>query len=386
MELINRFFKPPSGSFFLFGPRGTGKTLFLKQYFSDALYIDLLQPETYRSFTAKPERLREVVKARKENTTVIIDEIQKSPGLLPLIHSLIEERHKQKFILTGSSARKLKRSGTDLLAGRALYCEMHPFMASELGSRFNLDEALRYGLLPLVFASDEKEHTLNSYCQLYLKEEVQMEALVRNIGDFSRFLETISFSHGSLVNISNIARECEVKRKTAEGYLKILEDLLLGFQINVFSHRAKRQLTEHPKFYYFDAGIFRTLRSVGPIDTPSEAEGVALEGLIAQHIRAWIGYNRRRNTLYYWRTRNRNEIDFILYGTDGLFAIEVKNGRVIHPQDLRSLKAFKQDYPQAVVLLLYRGKEKMKIDNIFVVPAEEFLMKLHPYNNLATSF
>jgi predicted AAA+ superfamily ATPase len=221
MELIDRFFKPPAGSFFLFGPRGTGKSTFVQKFFKDSLFIDLLDPERARFFSAKPERLKEMTDAYPKPGTLVIDEIQKVPDLLPVVHNIIEQKKGWSFILTGSSTRKLKRSGVDLLGGRAILRTMHPFMAAELGARFNFDEALRYGMLPVVVASENPDEVLRSYAALYLREEVQMEGLVRNIGNFSRFLESVSFSHGSVLNISNIARECSVERKTVEGYMPL---------------------------------------------------------------------------------------------------------------------------------------------------------------------
>ena len=260
MEVIKRFFHPPQESFFLFGPRGTGKSTLVKAQFERSLYIDLLDPEVFRSFSGRPERLRERLLAEPGTTTVVIDEIQRIPELLGLIHSLIEKKAGWQFVLTGSSARKLKRTGVDLLAGRVLLCALHPFMASELGDRFSFENALQKGLLPIVLDAPDPVRVLETYAALYLREEVQMEGLVRNIGNFSRFLEAVSFSHASLLNISNVARECSVERKVVEGYVQILEDLLLSYRLNVFTKRAKRALIAHPKFYLFDAGVYRSLR------------------------------------------------------------------------------------------------------------------------------
>jgi predicted AAA+ superfamily ATPase len=214
-----------------------------------------LDPEVFRIYSANPERLRERLLAESGVTTVVIDEIQKIPELLNLVHSLMEQKKTWQFILTGSSARKLKRTGVDLLAGRALLCRLHPFMAAELERRFSLDAALRMGLLPLVMDSDDPGQVLKTYAALYLREEVQMEGLVRNIGNFSRFLEAVSFSHASLINVANVARECEIERKIVEGYLSILEDLMLGYRLEIFSKRAQRALVSHSKFYLFDAGF-----------------------------------------------------------------------------------------------------------------------------------
>ncbi len=201
---------------------------------------------------------------------------------------------------------------------------IHPFMASELGDKFDLNKSLKTGMLPIVFASENQEETLKSYVTLYLKEEVQAEGLVRNVGAFSRFLEAISFSHASQLNTSEVSRECQTGRKTVEGYVEILEDLMLGFRIYHFAKRAKRHIRQHPKFYYMDTGVFLTLRPKGPFDSPETIGGSALEGLIAQHLRAWVLYNRDEYKLYFWRTKSGLEVDFILYGERVLCAIEVK--------------------------------------------------------------
>jgi predicted AAA+ superfamily ATPase len=382
MEIIDRFFRPPRTSFFLFGPRGTGKTTFIQRHFQNAIIIDLLDPERVRFFSAMPERLREMVAAQPESGCLVIDEIQRVPDLLAVVHKLIEAKKGWKFVLTGSSARKLKRTGVDLLAGRALLHTMHPFMAAELKERFELEGALNYGLLPVVIGSESPAEVLRSYAALYLREEVQMEGLVRNIGNFSRFLEAISFSHSSVLNISNVARECEVERKVVEGYVGILEDILLAWHLPVFTKRAKRKLGVHPKFYLFDTGVFRSLRPKGPLDRPEEIEGQALQGLVAQHLRAWIAYSGIERELFYWRTRSGVEVDFVIYGPDGLWALEVKNSRKIHPADLRGLKSFKEEYPKSRTFLLYRGKDRLMNGGILCLPCSDFLLRLHPNRSL----
>lgn len=377
-SIIPRFFKVPKESFFLFGPRGTGKSTWLRSVMKNALWVDLLEPDTFRSYSARPERLRELVLANKNKRVIIIDEVQKIPALLSVVHSLIERKEGWQFILTGSSARKLKRSGIDLLAGRVLKLTLHPFMAAELGKKFNLDRTLKYGLLPLVIAASAPEKVLRSYAALYVREEVQMEGFVRNISGFSRFLESVSFSHGSVLNISNVARECEVERKVVEGYLSILEDLLLSFRLPVFTKRAQRVTAVHPKFYYFDAGVFRSLRPTGPLDRPEEIEGGALEGLVAQHLIAWNAYREEKNKIFYWRTRAGVEVDFIVYGQEVFWAIEVKNTSRIHEGDLNSLRTFKEEYPQCKPFLLYRGKERLMCKGIICLPCEKFLKGLNP--------
>ncbi|MFH1456488.1 MAG: DUF4143 domain-containing protein, partial [Patescibacteria group bacterium] len=365
-------------SFFLFGPRGTGKSTWTKLQFPAALRLDLLQPDIFRTYSAHPEQLRELVLGNPQKKTIIIDEVQKIPELLDVVHILIEEKYDLQFVLTVSSARKLKRTGVDLLAGRAVMRTLHPFMAAELGVAFNLEKSLQIGTLPLVVAAKNPPDVLQTYAALYLKEEVQMEGLVRNIGNFARFLEAVSFSHASVLNISNVARECEIERKLVENYISIAEDLLLAYRLPIFIKRAKRRVIGHPKFYFFDVGVFRSLRPSGPLDRAQEIDGSALEGLVAQHLRAWIAYTEQKNQLYFWRTYSGLEVDFIIYGAENFMAIEVKNSNKIRLEDLRGLKFFKNEYPKSKALLLYRGQERLKKDDIWCLPITEFLANLKP--------
>ena len=383
MAVVKRFPQPPAGSFFLFGPRGTGKSTWLAQVFPGALRLDLLAPDVLRAYLARPERLRERIAATPttpdtDTTTVVIDEIQKAPQLLDVVHALVEEQPQLRFVLTGSSARKLRHGAANLLGGRLVAASMPPFMAAELGSAFALPRALEIGLVPLVWQAADPQATLAAYAGLYLREEVQAEALVRQIGDFSRFLEVISFSQASQLNLAALAREAEIPRKRAEGYLSILEDLLLAFQLPVFQRRAQRQLVQHQKFFYFDVGVYRSLRPRGPLDAPEEIEGLALETLVAQHLRAFCQLRRRGETLSFWRTRAGLEVDFVLYGPDLFWAIEVKRSARISQKDLAGLKAFGADYPEAERLLLSFSPEPLCIDGIRCEPLEPWLRQLRP--------
>jgi predicted AAA+ superfamily ATPase len=377
LEFLSRFFTMPEKSFFLFGPRGTGKSTWLHHELPDGVFIDLLKPEVYRELQARPERLREIALGSSRKRVVVVDEVQRVPELLNVVHEVLERPGAPRLVLTGSSARKLRRGGVDLLAGRAVLRTLHPFMAAEL-AEFRLDDSLRFGLLPLVVAAGDPEDTLRGYAALYLEQEVQLEGWARNIGNFARFLESISLSHGAVLNVSNVARECQIERKTAAGYVEVLEDLLLGFRVPIFTRRAKRQTAAHPKFFFFDAGVFRTLRPKGPVDGREGFEGAALEGLVAQHLRAWIAYGHRDAKMYYWRTRSGVEVDFVVYGEAGFWAIEVKNTRRVRPEDLVGLKSFAADYPECKPLLLYRGQERLKIERIQCLPVEEFLRDLKP--------
>ncbi|EKD75479.1 MAG: hypothetical protein ACD_44C00116G0002, partial [uncultured bacterium] len=307
-------------SLFLFGPRGTGKTQWVKRHFREALYIDLLRYEDYLALQANPSRLENLVLAHP-SPWVVIDEVQKIPELLDEVHRLIEN-NQRSFVLTGSSSRKLKQRGVNLLAGRALTYHMHPLTITEMGERFNLEKALTYGLLPASCLEADPKRFLESYVTTYLREEIMQEGLTRNIGAFNRFMEIASFSQGSQLNLANIAREVCVSRKMIAGFFEILEDLLIAVQLPCFDKRAERQMVQHPKFYYFDVGVYRQLRPKGPLDTPTEIGGAALETLFLQHLRAFIDYYHLDLKIYFWRTNTGMEVDFILYGEKGLFAFE----------------------------------------------------------------
>jgi predicted AAA+ superfamily ATPase len=378
MESTSRFFREPEGSFLLLGPRGTGKTWWARKHYPDALWVDLLDPATLRELSARPERLEEQASANPKVLDIVIDEVQKLPELLEVVHRLIEQKKERRFILTGSSARKLRRGGVNLLGGRAVQRSMHPFMASELGKRFDLATALQQGMLPLVFSASDPTDTLRAYNGLYLREEVLAEGLVRNVGGFSRFLEAISFSQAAPLNLASVSRECQVNRKTLEGHLEILEDLLLCFRLPVFTRRAKRAMASHPKFFFFDAGVFRSLRPSGPLDRSEEIDGAALETLVGQHLRAWCENSEGDHQLYYWQTRTQMEVDFVIYGPSGLYALEVKNAARVRNEELRPLQAFGEDYPESRRILLYRGKERFLSKEVLCMPCENFLRALIP--------
>lgn len=361
-------------SSFLFGPRGTGKTHWVHSHFPNALYLDLLESHLYADLLARPERLEELIPSHYEDW-IIIDEVQKVPQLLNEVHRLIEKRG-LRFVLTGSSARTLRKKGTNLLAGRALKYFMHPLTAIEMQDAFNLQTSLQFGLLPAIESEIDPKKYLESYVATYLREEVLQEGLTRNLGAFTRFLETASFSQGSILNMSEIARECSSGRKTVEGYFEILEDLLLSVRLPVFTKRAKRRVVSHPKFYFFDTGVYRAIKPRGPLDSESEALGVATETLFFQNMRAINDYEGHDYQLSYWRTASGLEVDFILYGPKGLLAFEVKSSSHIHPGDLKALLAFKEEYPMAQLHVIYRGDREQVIQGIPILPLEYALKNL----------
>lgn len=364
-----------NNSFFLFGPRGTGKTTLLKTVLNSqtSIYLDLLDASLYQALLSKPERLKQYITDFQK--WIILDEIQKIPALLDEVHRLIENK-KAKFILTGSSARSLRKKGVNLLAGRALVFHMHPLTAMELGSDFNLQKSLHYGNLPAVYRHPTPDEFLKSYIQNYLKEEVLQEGLTRNIGNFARFLETASFSQGSVLNMSEISREAMVERKVIASYFQILEDLLIAIRLPVFSKKAKRRLVTHHKFYFFDVGIFRAIRPQGILDGNEEIEGPSLETLFLQEALAINEYFNYEYQFYYWRTATGLEVDFILYGPKGFMAIEIKRATHINNKSLKGLKAFGEEYPSAKLLLLYCGDYEQNIGNIHVIPISTALKKL----------
>jgi predicted AAA+ superfamily ATPase len=355
----------------------------LRHELPDALFIDLLRPEEYRALAARPERLRELIEGSPDRGTIVVDEVQRVLELFNVVHELLESASRPpRFVLTGSSARKLRRGGVDLLAGRALMRTMPPFLAAEV-KEFSLEEALRFGMLPLVRSSKRPVETLAAYATLYLEQEVRAEGWARDVGSFARFLEAIAFSHGSVLNVAAVARECELERRTVAGYVEVLEDLLLSFRVPVFTRRARRATIVHPKLYLFDTGVFRSLRRRGPLDRPEEAEGAAFEGLVAQHLRAWVASAAGSSELFFWRTPAGLEVDFVVYGERGFWAIEVKGTDRVRPEDLRSLRAFREDYPEAEAILLYRGRDRLRIDDIWCLPAERMLTAIRPGRGLA---
>jgi len=361
-------------SFFLFGPRGCGKSTWIAQMVKNALIIDLLHTESYRLLLANPSRLENMIASQHDNW-VVIDEIQKVPELLNEVHRLIAS-HKTRFILTGSSARKLRKEAHNLLAGRARRYYMHPLTSTELAETFDLEKALTVGLLPEAYTSHDPIQFLDSYLNTYLREEVLQEGLSRNLSAFSSFLEAASFSQGAVLNVSEVARDCGLGRVTVENYFSLLEDLLIAVRIPVFTKRSKRKLISQKKFYFFDCGVYRHIRPKGILDSVSEIGGITLETLIFQQIRAQNDYLEKGYQIFYWRTKHGVEVDFILYGPNGFMAIEVKLSKNLSSKDFNGLRHFKEDYPEVRLYLIYGGNRKEKHGDILVLPIRDFLNEL----------
>ncbi len=373
-----RGFTPPTDqSYFLLGPRGTGKSSFIRSFYKEALFFDLLDSGPYQTFLVSPRRLGDRIPQNYQGW-VVIDEIQKIPALLDEIHRLIETR-KIFFVLTGSSARKLKAPKANLLAGRALICRMHPLTVKELGNDFELKKSLTHGHLPQVFSSKNPDQFLRSYVQVYLKEEIQTEALTRNLPAFSRFLEAAGFSQGSPLTVSNVAADCQVHRKVVENYFTILRDTLLSYELPVFSRRAKRKLLKKVKFYFFDVGVFRTLRPRGILDSDSELGGVALETLVLQEIMAQKEIRNWGYDVFYWRSQTHLEVDFVLYGRRGFKAIEVKTSTRPRKRDFKGLLEFKRDYPESELFFIYMGSQSYTENDIRVINVNDFLKNMEAF-------
>ncbi len=374
--MYQRLLKPPESaqSYFLFGPRGSGKTIWVKSFYPNALYFDLLQSGLYNDLLARPEQLEQLIPPAFDDW-IVIDEIQRIPQLLNEVHRLIEKN--KRFILTGSSARSLRRQGANLLGGRARMEKMHPLTAVELGGAFDLAKAVQYGLMPVIWSrADDPKQYLDGYIEVYLQQEVAQEGIVRQLGDFARFLKIATLSQGQPIYISNISREVALPRDRISGYFQIVEDLLIAIQIPPFTRRAQRRLVMHPKFYFFDVGLYRALRPKGPLDTHEEIDGPVLETLVLQNIRAINDSLHLEYEIYFWRTANGLEVDFILYGPNGLHAIEIKRSRSLSRKDLNGLRAFKEEYPEASCWIVYGGEEKQYLDAITAIPFVEFLSSL----------
>lgn len=336
---LPRILPVPRGSFFLLGPRGTGKTTWLRRNLPKATVIDLLAEENYQRLLANPGLFAAQVRALPKSTWVVVDEIQRLPNLLNEVHRLIEEG-RRRFVLSGSSARKLRRGGVNLLGGRAAQRFMHPFLPEELGKQFSLEDALRFGLLPVIRGAADREDALKAYARLYLKEEIHAEALVRNLPGFARFLPIAALFHGQAINVSNIARDCGVARTTVNGYIEILEETLMCFKVPAFEAKLRVKERKLPKLYWFDPGVVRAMTPTSGELHPEE-RGALFEGLVAQMIRANMDYRGICDSLHYWAPSESNitEVDFLLKRGKDFVAVEVKSGKNFDESWCRGLRA-----------------------------------------------
>jgi predicted AAA+ superfamily ATPase len=359
-------------STFLWGARQTGKSTLLKKLFPKCLYFDLLLSSEYNRFIRNPSLLREIIEASYPSGPVIIDEIQRMPSLLNDIHWLIVNRNIQ-FILSGSSPRKILRSGGNLLGGRALRHELFPLISAEIPD-FNLIRALNNGLLPRHYNSDNPHKMISSYIGSYLRDEIQAEARIRNIVSFSRFLETAAFSNGEMINYSNIASECGVSSPTIREYYQILEDTMTGRFLHSYQKNPKRRVILAPKFYYFDVGIANFLLKRSRIEPGSEAFGKAFEHFIYHELYSHSHYSGLNYQINYWRTASQLEVDFIL--GDNQIAIEIKSSNMVNSRHLKGLKSFGEEYKIRKSIVVSMDPYPRKIDDILILPWKDFLEML----------
>ena len=373
----SRRLSPPSTSFFLFGMRGVGKTTWAREHFPDARWIDLLREDVYQAHMVEPQLFRRQLADAKPNDWVIVDEIQRLPSLLNEIHGLIEKPG-LRFVLLGSSARKLRRTGVNLLGGRALHRSLSPLLPSETGSDYLLDDVLRFGSLPLIWNASSKRDQLEAYVQLYLKEEIQAEALVRNLPGFARFLPVASLFHGQVLNVEGLARDSGVARTTVQGYLDILEDTLLAFRLRAFEGRLRVKERRHPKLYWLDSGVARAARKQFHSPSPEE-RGSLFEGLIAQLL---VAENSLApglyDEIYYWAVgKTALEVDFLLQRGDGYVAIEVKARERLDSAAFAGLKAV-AELPNVIRrILVYLGEHSyLHETGIEVLPFQDFVEEL----------
>lgn len=366
----------PEISFFLLGLRGVGKSTWARERFAGADWIDLLQEAVFQAHLTDPRLFRRKLSTAQAGDWVVVDEVQRLPSLLNEVHSLIEER-KLRFVLAGSSARKLRRSGVNLLGGRALSRTLSPLLPSELGQDFDLHRALRFGSLPLIQNSPAPAEQLEAYAQLYLKEEIQAEALVRNLAGFARFLPVAALFHGQVLNVESLARDCGVARTTVQTYLDVLEDTLLSYRLPAYEGRLRVKERRHPKLYWTDAGIVRaTLRNFH--QPTSEERGPLLEGLVAGWLRAYRDLKHIDfDHLSYWSVGggSRAEVDFLMQRGKRMLAIEVKGTERIRPEHFTGLRAL-ADSSNARRILVYLGEETFTEEGVEVWPLGVLLEKL----------
>lgn len=363
--------------------RGTGKSTWLESLGLNALQIDLLDEGLYQRILANPAVFAGLLGNAADGSWVVVDEVQRLPGILNEVQRFIEKR-RLKFALTGSSARKLRRSGTNLLAGRAIVREMFPFLPAELGEDFDLEQTLEQGTLPLVVATDPAERTqrLKSYVQTYLKEEVQAEALVRNLGGFARFLPVAGMLNGQVLSVASLARECGVGRTTVAGFIEILKDTLLAFEVPGYEAKLRVRERKHPKFYWIDNGIARAAR--GDYGQVSQDErGALFESWIAQLLWAYRSYHDLFDDLAYWAPTEAKdiEVDFVLRRGRNLIAIEAKVGTRYRPEWRRSLEAVGALPSVKRRIIVYGGQDKLRtVEGIEVLPVKAFLHLLETGN------
>jgi len=369
-------------SVFLFGPRQTGKSSYVREQLGiePSLSYNLLDGGLRLRLLADPTLMRQQVEARNlRNCVIFIDEVQKCPELLDEVHLLIEERG-IRFLLSGSSARKLKRAGTNLLGGRARTQYLHPFVYPEVARDANLlERIMERGLLPPHYLSESPDEDLRSYVDTYLSEEVAAEGQTRNLPAFARFLQVASTLNAKMINYTNIASDAQVPRQTVTLWMQVLIDTMLGYELPPYSSTMKRKAIQAPKFYFFDLGIVRALRKLPPIVPESADFGEFFEHYLFMELKAWIDYRKHGAQLSYWRSQSGFEVDFIV---DSDIAIEVKAAAIAQDKHLAGLKALREENRISRFILVCREERARKVDGIDILPWQDFLEQLWSGNLL----
>lgn len=361
----------------LLGPRGTGKSTWIRQHFGGVVSYDLLDTREALRLERNPGLLFDELNSVPEGSWVVLDEVQKVPVLLDEVQRLMEDRRLQ-FVLCGSSARKLRRSGVNLLAGRAIETRMFPLVSAELGQDFDLSSALESGTLPLALTGSDALGYLTTYAHTYLNEEIRAEAITRNVASFSRFLEIASRQNGQVTNLANIARDASVPRATVQNYFEIMVDTLLGYWLRPWKLKRATKQISHPKFFLFDTGVARALSGRLPYPPSQEELGVLLETFVINEVRAFLSYSRLRYELNFWRNYDGVEVDLLCETTNGFVALEIKTATIWQKRFSRGLRRLGEELsPHPVRAFgVYLGGRRTKLDDVDVLPAKEFLKAL----------
>jgi len=360
---------------FLFGGRQVGKSTLLKERFPKAVYIDLLNSELRNRFQQHPEEFRESLLRYPSETLVIVDEIQKVPDLLDEVHWLMVNKG-LFFILSGSSARKLKKSGANNLGGRAIPETLFPLVSAEIPD-YDLDRAVQNGMIPRHYMVANARNRLKSYIELYLKEEIIEEAAVQNVDDFVRFMEVAAISDGEMLNYENVASDCGVSANTVKAYYKILCDTLLGFEVPAYRKVIKRKLTKASRFYYFDVGVANYLTGRHHLAPKTPEYGHAFEHLVMQEIKAYLGYKDSEEILSYWHTYDDIEVDAVI--GDARVAVEIKSTDVVQPSHKKGLTEFAKEHPNVKQILVSRDRISRRSGDVDLYYVTDFFKAL--WNN-----
>lgn len=377
--MFTRQLSSPRAAFFLFGPRGTGKSTWIRTNLPDAFVVNLLPTDAMLLYERDPSLFRAEALARPRSRWIVIDEVQRVPALLDQVHWLMEEKGYRRFALTGSSARKLKRGAANLLAGRAVVKNLFPLTSREVDFSPSVRQRLRFGLLPMsVTARSDaaREEFLRAYVTTYLAEEIKAEALVRNLGSFSRFLAVASLAAGRRTNISSLARDAGVSREAARGYFEVLVDTLIGAWLPAYRPRAKVKEVGLPKFYWFDPGVLNAAAGGFDQPLPADWQGVLLEHLVFHEIRSHLHYQGVKGSLAYWATPSGSEVDFIWWHGSKCVAVEVKHGSRYRPDYRKGLASLLSSV-KATSYIVYLGDRELNVEGTHVLPVDTFLRRLH---------